>query len=137
MDISKIAILIATLFFVNIAFADDGWYVVTKSKDGNDEYSMKFGTGEFSKNKNGDPMTVVVGKISHAKQNNTDLNKWYVTDQDCINEYGKLVVLDIDGTFKFDTSFAKGSNTIGSAIAEIICNIRSNEIKKRNEAKGI
>ncbi len=75
-------------------------------------------------------MTVVVGKNADKKAKQTELMKWYVTDKDCNQEYGSLVILELDGTYKFDTPFAKGSNNVSSAIAEVICNVGSTDSKK-------
>ena len=121
MRVFKASIYLICIISTAAIAASDGWYFVARSKDSNDEYSVKLGSGARDSNKQGDSMTVVVGKISHKKENNIDIYKWYVTDSDCSQEYGNLVVLDIDGNFKFETPFAKGSNTIGSAIAEAIC----------------
>lgn len=138
MRLFKTAAFLAVCFFSIGAFcADDGWYVVAKSQDGNDEYSIKFGSGNLSQNKDGEPIEVLVGKIAHKKENNTDFYKWYVTESDCTNEYGNVVVLGMDGNFKFNAPFAKGSKTIGSAIADLICEVGTFAKKKQDEGKGI
>ena len=109
---------------------DAGWYSVTSSKDGNDDYSIKLGSGARDQNKQGEPMTIVVGRSVDKKNNKIDLYKWYVTDSDCKQEYGQLVALDLDGNFKFETPYAKGSKTIGSAIAETICDVGETSSKE-------
>ena len=115
---------------------EDGWYHVTTSQDGDNTYSIKLGSGERSQNRNGDPMTVVVGKNSDNKNGRINIYKWYVTDADCTQEYGNLVALKVDGTFDFETPFAIGSNNIASGIAETICSVTANENNKA-AGKGI
>jgi len=125
------------LLMASTAYAqEDGWYDVTASKDGNDTYSIKLGSGERSQNKQGEPMTVVVGKTADKKLGTIEIRKWYVTDADCAQEYGNLIVLAVDGTFNMDAPFAKGSKNIASSISETICDLTAKEQQKA-AGKGI
>ena len=133
----RIITCIAMLLMASTGYAqDDGWFYVLTSKDDNNTYSIKLGSSERSQNKNGEPMTVVVGKSTDKKLGTIEIRKWYVTDADCAQEYGNFVVLNVDGTYNFETSFAKGSKNIASGIAENICAITSYEQKKA-DGKGI
>ena len=132
-------------FFATIALAasiaasaqeTDGWYHVTTSKDGNDAYSIKLGSGQRSENKAGERMTIAVGRNADKKAGRVNLFQWYVTDTDCEREYGNLVALKMDGTFDFETPFAKGSNNISSAIAETLCSVGF-EQEKKAAGKGL
>ena len=111
---------------------DNGWYEAAYSADGKETYSMKFGSGERTQNKQGEAMTMVVGKQYNKKTNKIVLQKWYVTDTDCAQEYGNLVVLTIDGKYLYDAPFAIGSETISSFIAKTICLVTANEQEKAN-----
>lgn len=117
-------------FFASSSYAEEGWYVVTQAVQDNTTYSIKLGTGERTQNKQGEPMTVVVGKTAEPRGGRIEVSKWYVTDTDCAREYGHLVVLTVDGAYKFESSFAKGSNSIASGIAETICALTATEQKK-------
>ena len=132
----KISCLVALLFATTAYAQEDGWYHVETSKDGNETYSIKLGSGERSQNKQGEDMTVVVGKTADKKLGTIEIRKWYVTDTDCSQEFGNLVVLTIDGAYQLDAPFAKGSKNIASGIAETICGVTANE-KRKAAGKGI
>jgi hypothetical protein len=113
------------------AFAQSpDWYDITGSTDGNDIYSIKLHSGERTQNKGGEWITVVVGKISHKREGNVGIYKWYVTDTDCTQGYGNFVVLNLNDAYQFESPYAKGSKTIGSDIAKVICDVGEGERKK-------
>ena len=114
----------------------EGWYHVTTSKDGNDEYSIKLGSGQRSENKAGERITIAVGRNADKKAGRVNLAKWYVTDTDCEREYGNLTVLKMDGSLAFEAPFAKGSKNIASAIAETLCSVGV-EQEKKAAGKGV
>jgi hypothetical protein len=119
------------------AFADDkDWYETAVTSDGKDTYSIKLGSGKFGTNKNGEPITTVIGRTVNKDDHQVHLYKWYVTDADCTNEYGKLVVLDLDGSYKFEAPYVKDSDSIGSEIAEAICAAAKSQ-RTKDEGKGL
>lgn len=133
---TSFAVLLFTLAVCRAYAGEDEWFLVAESNSGNDTYSIKLHSGERSQNKNGEQMTIVVGKNDDKKARKVYLHKWYVTDSDCAQEYGNLIALNMDGTYNFEASFAKGSKNISSAIAETICTLTDNEKNKAN-GKGI
>jgi hypothetical protein len=100
---------------------DAGWSTVATSSDGKDIYRIKLYSGQHSTNGAGKYITVVVGEDESKVTHTTDIMKWYVTDTDCSNGYGNLVMLDMNGNYKYEVPFASGSPTVSSAIAETIC----------------
>jgi hypothetical protein len=117
-----ITVAVVLLGVATPLFAQDaGWVTVATSTDGHDVYRIKLHSGQRSTNGAGEYMTVVVGEDENKITHSTEIMKWYVTDKDCLNGYGNLVMLDMDGNYKFETAFASGSNTVGSGIAERIC----------------
>lgn len=129
-NVRKILCLSILLTTSTVYAQEDGWYLVTASSDGNHSYSIKLGSGERSQNKKGELITVVVGKTSDKKLRKIEIVKWYVTDADCSQEYGNLIVLTVDGTYQFESPFAKGSRNIASSIAGTICDVTANDQRK-------
>lgn len=116
------------------SLANERWHHITSSKDASDEYSIKPDSSVRDTNKNDEKITIVVGKSTNKKTNQVELFKWYVTDVDCKKEYGNLVVLDLNGEFKYEASFAKGAGTVASVLAEVICDAGAS-FKKQTEGK--
>ena len=115
-------VLVALLSVTSVAVAQqNGWAQVTTSTDGNDVYSIKLHSGEHTLNKQGQPIEVVVGQVTHKQQGTVELLKWYVTDSDCVQGYGNLVILDIDGNYETEAPFAQGGKNIASGIAAVVC----------------
>jgi hypothetical protein len=118
----KIVALTLLVAATSTASAQDaGWVEIATSSNGNDVYSVKLHSGERTQNKQGEAITVVVGKIEHKTTQTIEVDKWYVTHTDCVQGYGELVILDIEGNYQGESAFAFGSKNIGSAIAAGIC----------------
>lgn len=97
----------------------DGW-VQTTSNDTH-QFSIKKGTGEITKNKAGEDIFVVIGRMYGKKSKKIDLEKWYVTVADCLKKEGKLVTLSLAGDFMYENDFVFQGGSIASANAELIC----------------
>lgn len=114
---------------------DTGWFTVATSTDGNDIYRIKLHSGRHTSNGAGAYISVVVGEDENRSTHTTDIMKWYVTDADCSNGYGNLVMLDMDGNYKYEAPFASGSKTVGSAIAGMICAAHASEKARKARVK--
>lgn len=114
------------------ASAEPDWINLGESKDGRLKWEAKPGSFEFSTNRNKDAIAVIAGRVVNSKTSDISLNKWYVSATDCKNKMGKLVTLSISGEFEFDTDFMYGGGNIGSGIAEFICAVADDSIKKAN-----
>ena len=68
MRLAALTILLLTFAAFTALAAEDGWYFVTTSEDGNTTYSIKEGSGERGENKKGEQMTVAVGKTINEGQ---------------------------------------------------------------------
>lgn len=114
---------------------DAGWFTVVTSTDGNDIYRIKLHSGQHTTNGAGAYITVVVGEDENRVSLNIEIMKWYVTDTDCSNGYGNLVMLDMDGNYKYEAPFASGSKTVGSAIAGMICAANASAKSEKSQSK--
>lgn len=82
---------------------------------------MKQGSLELTTDKKGEKIAIVLGRVKDLKSTNISLQKWYVTDKDCENEYGALVTLKLNGDYLYENDFAFSSGSIASINAKIIC----------------
>lgn len=120
-------IAIATSLSAN---ADDpNWTKITSNNDGVVWY-IKNGSLEFTATKNETPIALVVGRVNWGKNKKINLNKWYVSAEDCAQEMGKVVTLDIGGSYLFETDFVFKAGTVASNLAEVICGIADYKIKQ-------
>jgi hypothetical protein len=121
MEIFKAAVICIFLFSQH-AMADekaDDWIAVVSSTDG-DSWEIKSHSLILTETKSGVPMALVTGRV--VRTNNTvSLYRWYVTDADCLAEYGKLVMLEISGNYLGESDYLKGAGTLASYTAEYIC----------------
>lgn len=100
-----------------------GWQSVAVSSDGLQIYEAKNGSFQVAKSKGGEEIAVVIGKSENKSTSTIEVQKWYVKTADCRAKYGKLVTLDVDGSFKFENDFAEGAGNIAAAKAEFICDV--------------
>lgn len=98
--------------------ADD--WVRTTSNDTH-QFSIKKGTGEITKNKAGEDIFVVIGRVHGKKSKKIDLEKWYVNVADCLKKEGKIVTLSLAGDFMYENDFVFQAGSIASVNAEFIC----------------
>ena len=113
---------IALLSFSATSLASDpGWVDAGTTSDGNTSYSIKQNSITHDSNKKGDPITVAVVRSTSKNSDKIDIKKWYVSDRDCDNEYGRVIVLSMGDEFFVEAPYAKGSKALASNIAEIIC----------------
>ena len=105
-----------SLLFSQQSVGAENWITIAETKES--KWAVKKGTFEFSTNKMGEPVWVVIGRTKNRKSLKVDLYKWYVTEFDCGRELGKVVSLDISGVFLFDNDFVFGGETIATSMAE-------------------
>lgn len=113
---------------------DDTWVDIAENSD--IKVSLKKGTGEFTKNKGGDDIIVVVSRFIDKKNNKISLEKKYVKLTDCLEKQGQIVTLSLQGEYLYENDFVFSSGSIASAAAEILCAVFQNEMDKANK-KGI
>lgn len=110
-------------------FAGIDWISLGESNGGLKWEAMP-GSFEFSKNRNKSSIAVIAGRVVNSKTTDIQLYKWYVSTADCSKKMGKLVSLGVDGEYQFDSDFMYGSGSVASNIAEFICAVADNSIKK-------
>ena len=115
------------------AHAESGWVNIASTGLNDMLWDVKSGSLEFTKTKGGAVIAVVIGRITNTKTSRIDLYKWYVSAIDCKKQIGKVVTLDIDGTYKFENDFVFGSGNVATAMAEAICGAADYSIKKVDE----
>lgn len=118
-----------SLFLSLSASAGTNWISLDETKDGS-KWEAKPGSFEFSTNRNKISVAVIAGRVVNSKTSEIQLYKWYVTAADCSKKMGKLVSLGVDGEYQFDNDFMYGSGSVASSIAEFICAVADNNIKK-------
>lgn len=118
----------------SFAMADDGW--IPAASNDQVEFSIKKKSGEITKNKAGDDIFVVVGRVLDKKSGKINLEKWYVKYSDCLNKQGQIVTLTLGGDYQYENDFVFGAGSIASSNAELICAGYEYVINKNNE-KGI
>lgn len=111
------------------AFAEKNWIDLAVSDDGT-KWEAKPGSFEFTKNRSGIPIAVLTGRVVNSKPSTIDLRKWYVTAGDCKNKMGKLISLDVSGEYQYETDFLFDSGSVASSIAQFICEVADESIKK-------
>jgi hypothetical protein len=99
-------------------------------------WHVRPGSLELSRTKGQVPIALVVGRISSRKTQQISLYKWYVSMADCQREMGKLVTLNVDGSYAFENDFVFGSGNVASSMAESICGAWTFQVKAR-EGKGL
>ena len=95
---------------------DNGWVKIISNDDGK-TYAKK---GSF-KAENG--YFEIVIKESYKSNNTVEVYKVRVSANDCRNEMGQLLTLDLSGKLIATNDFAFGAGNVGSAKAEIICGL--------------
>lgn len=111
------------------ASAGPSWISLDETKDGL-KWEAKPGSFELSTNRNKVSVAVIAGRVVNSKTSDIALYKWYVSAADCSKKMGKLVSLGVDGEYQFDNDFMYGSGSVASSVAEFICAVADNNIKK-------
>lgn len=124
--------LILTALLATSAHAEGDWIEIARLEDGTN-WSFRKDSFEFSKNKSGDSIALVIGKHVSPQSGKVFLQKYYVTAKDCARKIGKLVTLNIDGTYEFENDFAFEAGNVASSMAETICLIGIKKIQNNNE----
>ncbi|MEL0169194.1 MAG: hypothetical protein VW877_13815 [Pseudomonadaceae bacterium] len=130
----KYLLLAAVLTCVSTsANAQSEWINFAASVEGETQWAVQPGSLEFSQTQGGTVIAVVIGRITDTKTSRIDLYKWYVSVSDCNKQMGKVVTLNIDGSYQFENDFVFGSGSIATAMAELICGAADYRIKEANE----
>ena len=79
---------------------------------------------------------MILGQIEDKKNKSVTYGKWYVSTSDCDAGLGKLVILNVNGDYNFESDFVANGNNIASAVADLICNIYRTDAQERRD-KGI
>lgn len=118
-----------SLFLSFSASAETNWISLGETDEGI-KWEAKPGSFEFTTNRNKAPIAVIAGRVVNSKNSGIELYKWYVSAADCSKKMGKIVSLSVGGEYQFDTDFMYGSGSVASGIAEFICAVADNQIKK-------
>jgi len=129
-----VATLLAASLNVGVVHAQQEWFEVAAT----DEriWEVQGGSFEESRTKGGDPIAVVISRVTTKSTKQIDLRKSYVPIADCEKRMGKVVTLDLDGKFRFENDFLFGGGTVASSMAEFICEVYFIRVKAA-EKKGI
>ena len=100
------------------------------------EYDIQAGSLEELNTKGGIPIATVIGRTTRKSTKRIELSKWYVSFKDCDRTLGKIVTLDVDGKYQFESDFVFGGGNIASALSEMICGSLKKRVEAR-EQKGI
>lgn len=128
--------LLVYIALAGSAFADDGWVNIGVSEKNAVRYDIKKSSLEITKTKADIPIAVVIGRITTPKTSNVSVYKWYVSLQDCVNELGKVVSLDMAGDYQFENDFVFGGGNMAAAMGEMICGAAQSRFSE-NEKKGL
>ncbi|MEW9840569.1 MULTISPECIES: hypothetical protein [Pseudomonas] len=118
-----------SLFLSFSAAAGTNWISLGSTNDGL-KWEGKPGSFEFTTTKNKAAVALIAGRVVNSKTSDIQLYKWYVSVADCNNNMGKLVSLSVGGEYEFDSDFMFGSGNVSSSIAEFICAVADDSIKK-------
>lgn len=129
-----VAALFAASLNVGVVHAQQEWFEVAVT----DErlWEVQGGSFEESRTKGGDPIAVVISRVTNKSTKQIDLRKSYVPIAACEKRMGKVVTLDLDGKFRFENDFLFGGGTVASSMAEFICEVYFIRVKA-TEKKGI
>ena len=86
--------------------------------------------------RSGIDIALVLGQVQKQKNNKVTYSKWYVTTSDCERGLGKLVILNVNGDYDFESDFVTEGNNIASGIADFICSVYKFD-KKQKQGKGV
>lgn len=111
------------------ASAGTNWISLGESNDGL-KWEGKPGSFEFTTTKNKVAVALIAGRVVNSKTSDIQLYKWYVSAADCTNKMGKLVSLTVGGQYEFESDFMFESGNISSSIAEFICAVADDSIKR-------
>lgn len=95
------------------------WVTISTLNSGY-KFEAKTGSLDFIQNKEGEYVAVILVRITDPNNSVTFL-KNYVTASDCSKKMGKVVSLNLDGSFKFENDFVFGGGTGAANMAEVIC----------------
>jgi len=90
------------------------------------------GSLERTVTRGGKQVATASGRVINKKTSQISFEKWYVTEADCRAGYGKLITLNMDGDFQYESEFVETGGTVASSLASMLCSI-----VKQADAKGI
>ncbi|WP_156804268.1 hypothetical protein [Rhodanobacter fulvus] len=116
------------------ASSDSAWVEVSSTDT--QTYSVRKGSFEITQTKAGAPIAVVLGQSTGVNTKAVVYRKWYVSKDDCVGGLGKLVILSINGDYAGEIDFVSKGESAASNIADTICSVYLEEIKKQ-QSKGM
>lgn len=114
--------------------AQSEWIRVAETDSAN--WEVKPGSLEVGQTRGNVDIVFVIGRLHDKTTKQITVGKWYVSLADCNREMGKLVILDLDGKFRYENEFVYGAGSAATGIAEAICGAHSQQVKARDQ-KGI
>ena len=126
-----LAAALAGAMISGAALAQSDWIRIAETDD--TTWDVKPGSFEVGKTKGQAPIAVVVGRTTDNSSKRIRVYKWYVSLDDCNREMGKVVSLNVDGTYVFENDFVFGSGNIAAAMAQSICGAYTYQVKMRDK----
>ena len=134
--LKKIFITFFVLCIAAHAYAESDWVLIAASDDNINIWEGRKKSQEDTTTKGGIKISVFSGRIFNKKEKSYTFQKWYVSHEDCIAGYGKVVSLDIQGKYQHENDFVINGGNVASAVAEIACYPVLEE-KKNRDSKSI
>ena len=103
----------------NASAQQSEWVQISKNRE--TVWEGRVGTFSLGKNDAGEPMAWLMIRARDLNGARITFERDYVTLQDCVVGYGKLVTLDLRGRYLYDNDFVFGGGSVGARIAETIC----------------
>jgi hypothetical protein len=116
----KATATILVILLPMIAIGADDWHVIASSAKNDYEYSAKLSTLRIAASDAGRTITIL-GQEHNVRGKSSELTLWSVDESSCVQGFGELRHLQLDGRLKFSSDFAGGGGSVGSGVAGFLC----------------
>lgn len=99
-------------------------------------FEGRAGSREFSTTRGGNQIVIASGRVINKKTQKITFEKWYVGVDECRTGYGKIVTLNMDGSFSFENNFVLKGGSVASILADVLC-YGVFEADKEADKKGV
>lgn len=126
----KIFLAILLLITATYSHADSDWVLISYTD--NNTFEGRTKSQENTTTRGGKIISVFSGRIFYKKDKSYTFSKWYVSHEDCIAGYGKVVSLDIQGIYQHENDFVMNGGNVASTLAKAACHSVLEDIKDRD-----